>query len=116
MTRYTVGMKTTTTRPPRDWHEGRRLRAWELRQQGWSGKQIAQALGVTAGAVSQWLTRARQAGEEALYTHLTPGPTPRLTEGQRTELVALLQQRAEAHGFLGQVPTTKPVAALLQTA
>ena len=109
-------MKTTVTRPPRDWREGRRLRAWELHQQGWPGKQIAQALGVTAGAVSQWLTRARQAGVAALYTHPPPGPTPRLTEDQRTELVALFQQGAEAHGFLGQVWTTKRVAAVIQTA
>ena len=109
-------MKTTSTRPPRDWREGRRLRAWELHRQGWPGKQIAAALGVTAGAVSQWLTRARGGGVEALYAHPPPGPTPRRTDGQRTELVALLQQGAEAHGFLGQVWTTKRVAAVIQTA
>jgi transposase len=109
-------MKTTTSRPPRDWREGRRLRAWELHQQGWPGKQIAAALGVTQGAVSQWLTRARAGGVAALHAQPPPGPTPRLTDAQRTELVALLQQGAEAHGFLGQVWTTKRVAAVIQTA
>lgn len=113
---YTAGMKTTTTRPPRDWREGRRLRAWELHQQGWPGKQIAAALGVTEGAVSQWLTRARHDGVEALYAHPPPGPTPRLTDSQRSELVVLLQQGAEAHGFIGQVWTTKRVAHVIQTA
>jgi predicted transcriptional regulator len=39
---------------PTDWREGRRLRAWELQQQGWKQKDIAAALGVTPGAVSQW--------------------------------------------------------------
>jgi len=36
-----------------DWKEWRRRRAWELSQQGWSQKDIAEALGVTQGAVSQ---------------------------------------------------------------
>ncbi len=42
-----------------DWREGRRRRAWELAQQGWKHQDIAAALGVTPGAVSQWLKRAR---------------------------------------------------------
>src|ERR671932_2706172 len=107
-------MHTATSRPPRDWREGRRLRAWELHRQGWAGKQIAHALGVTQGAVSQWLKRGRQGGVDALYRHSPPGPTARLTAEQRAELVGLLAQGAEAHGFIGQVWTTKRVAALIQ--
>jgi transcriptional regulator len=30
-----------------DWLEGRRKRAWELKQQGWKQQDIAVALGVT---------------------------------------------------------------------
>lgn len=44
---------------PHEWREGRRLRAWQLKQQGWRQKDIAIALGVTDGAISQWLSRAR---------------------------------------------------------
>jgi transposase len=51
---------------------------------------------------------------EALYRHPPPGPAPRLTPEQRTELVALLAQGAEAPGFLGRLWTTKRVAALIQ--
>ena len=40
-----------------DWREGRRLRAWELKEQGWNQQEIANALGVTKGAVSQWMRR-----------------------------------------------------------
>jgi transposase len=109
-------MEMTTTRPPRDWREGRRLRAWELHQQGWPGRQIAAALGVSEGAVSQWLARARAGGVEALYAHPPPGPTPRLTDAQRADLIGLLEQGAEAHGFIGQVWTTKRVAAVIRTA
>src|SRR5918911_4578962 len=108
-------MITLPPRPPWDWREGRRLRAWELHQQGWPGKQIAAALGVTQGAISQWLKRARDGGVAALRRCPPPGPAPRLTPEQRTELVALLAQGAEAHGFIGQVWTTKRVATVIQS-
>ena len=58
-------MNTKST-PPADWREGRRLRAWELHEQGWSQTSIAQALGVTQGAVSQWLKRAQAGRSTAL--------------------------------------------------
>ncbi|MBI5760422.1 MAG: helix-turn-helix domain-containing protein, partial [Planctomycetales bacterium] len=45
-----------------DWREVRRRRAWELKQQGWKQRDIAEALGVTEGAVSQWLSTARAEG------------------------------------------------------
>lgn len=41
-----------------DWREGRRLRAFELQQEGWSQQDIARALGVGKSAVSQWMKRA----------------------------------------------------------
>jgi predicted transcriptional regulator len=48
-----------------NWREGRRIRAWELKQEGWKQRYIAQALGVSAGAaVSQWLKRGREGGVE----------------------------------------------------
>ncbi len=37
-----------------DWREERRERAWNLKEQGWKQKDIAVALGVSEGAVSQW--------------------------------------------------------------
>src|SRR5216684_9248485 len=68
-------MKTSKARL--DWREGRRRRAWELKQAGWKQQDIAAALGVTSGAVSQWLARARAQGvEEGLRRHPAPGPRP----------------------------------------
>ncbi len=87
-----------------DWREGRRLRAWELHEQGWTQKRIAQALGVRQGAVSQWITRAEQGGgPEALYTRPPKGATPRLSTEQFEELPALLKEGAQAFGFRGEV-------------
>jgi predicted transcriptional regulator len=55
-------MRKTLSSRATDWREGRRLRAFELKEEGWSQKQIAQALGVSKGAVSQWMKRARDGG------------------------------------------------------
>jgi transcriptional regulator len=46
-------MSGTDSSQAADWREGRRIRAWELKQEGWKQRDIAQALGVSAGAVSQ---------------------------------------------------------------
>jgi transposase len=66
-----------------NWREGRRLRAFELKEQGWKQKEIAQALGVTEGALSQWMKRATEQGVEGLRHKPPPGATPRLSEDQR---------------------------------
>lgn len=89
-----------------DWREARRRRAWELKQQGWRQKDIAQALGVSEGAVSQWIKRAEQGGEAGLASHPPAGPKPRLTEAQRQQIPGLLAQGAEAFGFRGDVWTS----------
>src|ERR671933_780597 len=77
-------MVKCATRHPADWREGRRLRAWELKQQGWSQHRIAEALGVTDGAVSQWMRRQRDGGG------------------------------AQAYGFIGPVWTQRRMAAVIQ--
>jgi transposase len=48
-------MAKTLSSQATDWREGRRLRVFELKEQGWKQKEIAEALGVSEGAVSQWM-------------------------------------------------------------
>ena len=88
-----------------DWREGRRLRAFELKERGWKQTKIAEALGVSEGAVSQWMKRAREQGVEGLRHKPPSGATPRLSEQERAELSELLARGAEAHGFRGDVWT-----------
>ena len=107
-------MSTPKARSPRDWREGRRLRAWALHQRGWTGTAIAEALGVTKGAVSRWLKQAREGGAEALYSQPPPGPTPKLSAEQLAQLLGLLARCAEAFGFLGEVWTAKRVATVIR--
>ncbi len=101
-------MSTKTTQL--DWREGRRQRAWELKEHGWKQHDIAVALGVTAGAVSQWRKRGRERGVEGLRRHPAPGRQPRLTSEQLAQLPALVDRGPEAYGFRGQVWTCKRVA------
>jgi transposase len=91
------------------------VRAWELHQQGWKQHEIAAALGVTQGAVSQWLRRATEGGGvEALRRRKAPGATPRLTAEQRARLPELLAAGAEAYGFRGEVWTCARVAEVIR--
>ncbi len=99
---------------PKDWREGRRLRAWELHQQGWKQKDIAAALGVTQGAVSQWMRRGRAGGVAALRTRTSPGAPPRLTSDQLALLPVLLARGAPTFGFIGDVWTRARVADVIK--
>jgi transposase len=99
---------------PRDWREARRLRAWELKEKGWSQKDIAEALGVSDGAVSQGMKRAREGGMEALRRKPTPGPKPRLSKEQVAKLPGLLAKGAKHFGFREDVWTQPRVAWLIQ--
>jgi transposase len=99
---------------PYDWKEGHRLRAWELSQQGWKQKEIAVTLGVSKGAVSQWLSRAKAGGIEGLHRHPASGPQPKLSAEQLAQLPELLPQGVEAFGFRGEVWTTQRVAEVIK--
>ena len=107
-------MASGTTTRSTDYREYRRLRAYDLKQQGWKQKDIAAALGVTEGAVSQWLKRARAGGRAELRRRVPTGPTPRLSPEQRARLRQMLEHGAEAAGFEGNVWTTKRIAAVIR--
>jgi transposase len=71
-------------------------------------------LGVTEGAVSQWMKRAAEGGEDALAHQLPAGATPQLTDAQRNQLPELLAKGAQAYGFLGDVWTQRRVQQVIQ--
>src|SRR3989442_13198830 len=93
-----------------DWREERRKRAWKLKEQHWKQQDIAVALGVSEGAVSQWLKRGREQGVEALNAHPAEGMKRRLTVEQKAQIPQLLARGAETYGFGGDVWTARGAA------
>lgn len=90
------------------------MRALELKQLGWKQRAIAAALGVTEGAVSQWLAAARHGGRDAVRSHLDHrGMTPKLTAEQVRLIPDFLWHGAESYGFRGDVWTCERVAGVL---
>lgn len=98
----------------KDWREARRFRAWELKQKGWTQTRIAEALGVSPGAVSQWFKAVREQGLAALYSRKGGGPKPKLSEAQLGRLPELLARGPEAYGFRGEVWTRRRVGSVIQ--
>ena len=79
--------------------ERRRLEAMALLDQGCRQSEVAQRLGVTPGAVSQWVKAFRRGGPDALKARVHPGPEPKLNDDQLERLAGLLLQGAKRHGF-----------------
>lgn len=97
-----------------DWKERRRLQALELQRQGWRQKDIATALGVTKGAVSQWLAASFRTGRAALLARPHTGRPAELTSEEKWVIPELLSHGAEAYGFRGAVWTTSRVGKVLE--
>lgn len=96
------------------WYEARRYRAWALRKQGWKQCDIADALGVTPSAVSQWLKTARHEGQAALAAQPRSGAPRRLSKRDLWLLPDLLSHGAEAYGFPGELWTCSRVGRVIE--
>lgn len=91
------------------------MRALELKRMGWKQRDIADALGVTEGAVSQWVIAARRGGRGALASHLSDrGVPPKLTPEQLRLIPDFLWHGAEAYGFRGDVWTCGRIAGVIR--
>src|SRR5579872_3571247 len=93
--------------------EWRRREALHLRELGLRQRDIAVALDVSEGAVSQWLKAFRLGGLKALSDAPRSGRPSRLTAAQKSLIPDFLWHGAEAYGFRGEVWTCPRVAAVL---
>lgn len=95
--------------------EARRLRAIELKAKGLTQKEIAAALDVTPGAVSQWMRRYREGGVEGMRSRRDrSGARPRMEDGAWDRLAALLSEGPAAHGFDGAAWSFTNIARLIE--
>ena len=107
-------MDSANVEQSRVWKEARRLRALELVQKGWKQTDVAEALGVTRGAVSQWVAKAREGGIQALRRRKAPGGRPKLSGAQLARLPELLVCGPAAFGFSGEVWTCRRVGQVIR--
>ncbi|MBX7223858.1 MAG: winged helix-turn-helix domain-containing protein [Blastocatellia bacterium] len=96
------------------WKEWRRQQAFELRHKGWTYQQISEALGVTKGAISQWMKQAEAKGGAGLEARPHSGSPARLSAAQQEMLPEYLSHGAEAYGFRGEVWTSRRVALVIK--
>ena len=95
---------------PKKWREQRRQRAFALKAQGWKQNQIAEALGVSQAAISQWLAQ-----EHPHTNRQEQRGRPAKLAGEHLRLVPdLLSHGAEVWGFRGEVWTCARVAAVIK--
>ena len=92
--------------------ERRRRHAVSLLAQGESPTLIARILGVQRGSVYRWQALAQQ--PEGLKARPHPGPRPRLTAEQESQLEMLLMAGATSHGWDTELWTAGRVAQLIR--
>jgi len=97
-----------------NWKERRRFQALKLKRKKWKQRDIATALDVSEGAVSQWLKTATDAGEKGLQARPHTGRTPELIMEQKQLIPDFLSHGAEAYGFRGAVWTCARIRKVIE--
>lgn len=103
-------MATTST----VWKEARRLQAYALKQNGWKQTDIARALGVTTGALSQWIHRVGEKDVTVLLARPHTGRPPELSREHKNQIPELLSHGAQAYGFRGELWMNARVAQVIE--
>lgn len=97
-----------------NWKEKRRLHALKLEKQGWKQKDIAIALDVSKGAVSQWLKAGKTKGRSGLLAHPHTGRPPELTNEEKLLIPDFLSHGAESYGFQGEIWTCRRIRKVIE--
>jgi len=96
--------------------EARRMRAAGLLRQGMRPSDVAKAVGSSPSSVTRWKEAIHTSGVDGLKAIPHPGPTPRLSKGQKHRLIKILLRGPEAAGFPTDLWTCPRVAAVIESA
>jgi len=93
--------------------EFRRKRAIDLLKKGWKQSQIAETLGVSQGAISQWKKRYELEGTSFWEDKPILGTPAKLATAEEQELKDIILEGAAAFGFQGDFWTYKRVSRVI---
>lgn len=91
-----------------------RFQAIHLLRAGHRPSVVAEMLGVSRAAVSQWKTIYERDGPDGLKAKPHPGPKPKLTARQRQTLARLLKQGPRKQGYATELWTLPRVAEMIR--
>ena len=94
--------------------EARRRWAASLLAQGRSCSEVAELVGASLSSVKRWKAAWKKGGIESLAAKPHPGPTPRLSDSQKRQLVKLLTRGPQASGFPTDLWTCARVAKVIR--
>jgi len=94
--------------------ERRRLKAARLLQQGCSEAEVARKVGVHRQSVNRWARQLAAGGRESLRKSSRAGRKPRLSEADRSRIIAGLKRGPEALGYETGLWTSWRVADLIE--
>ena len=94
--------------------ERKRLKAFQLSQEGMSKPDIARALDVSLRSVQEWVRIASANGVKALRAKAHPGKKPKLAAKQIKKLRSMVVKGATANGFANELWTGPRVAQLIR--
>lgn len=94
--------------------EARRRRAAEYFQARKSLAEVARLVGASLTSVKRWKRAWREGGTAALAAKPHPGPTPKLSQEQKEELLVILEAGPIASGFKTDLWTCARVAEVVR--
>jgi transposase len=92
----------------------KRLRAVALFDQGLTGREVAERVGIDQSTAWVWRKAWRERGLEGITSKKSPGRSPALDAQQRARLLAMIKEGAVAHGWATDLWTCSRIADLIE--
>lgn len=94
--------------------EARRRWAMRLLEEGFGVREAARLIGCAPSSVTRWKEVVETSGMEGLAAKPQPGRRPRLSAEQKEELIELLLEGPQAHGYRSDLWTLPRVAEVIE--